>query len=365
MEPNGSGRRATVLCGGAIAASLLQLIALSIVTAKNPQTPELPPMRVHRSFDGVPLATAAAAIVQGSGLQIEVDPAVAETTCSATFDQLPLWQALEQLAATQRLRLLPAVDGRRIRLLPRGQGQPISTTSGPFRIAVQSVTARLLPEEGTHVYDLELLVHWEPRYPVYRIDAAPRWRRIVDDQGQQPTAEQPQVRQYPSAAAATLTSRLRGLRRAATTLAELDGECTATAAERLLSPTFTELFVSQPVTKSEAGITLRWHGLRRNDTLRRWEATVEMTYPPDHPQFDSFEESKWLRDVHAQLVSPQGVTTKSDQDEVYASGRQVQAVFRWTDDVSPQAKGWSVVCVIPSPLREYRIPFRLRNVPLP
>ncbi len=322
-------------------------------------------MRVRHSFDAVPLATAAATIAQGSGLQVELDPAVAATTCSATFDQTPLWQALEQLAATHRLRLLPAADGRRIRLLPRREGQPISATSGPFRIAVQSVTARLLPEEGTHVYDLELLVHWEPRYPVYRIDAAPRWRRIVDDRGQSPTAEQPQVRQYPPAAAATLTSRLRGLTRAATALAELDGEFTATAAQRLLSVTFTELFVKQPVTKTEVGVVVRWHGLRHNDALRRWEATVEMTYPPDHPHFDSFEESKWLRDVHAQLVSPQGVTIKSDQDEVYAAGRQVQAVFRWAGDVPPQAKGWSVVCVVPSPLREYRVPFRLRNVPLP
>ena len=101
-----------------------------------------------------------------------------------------------------------------------------------------------------------------------------------------------------------------------------------------------------------------------DETTKTWDVELELVYPPGGPEFESFEEHKWLRDNRLQLVSPDGKPVDPDSEDVVASGKTVNATYRFKG-ANPKAKGWSLVYVVPGPLVEVTVPFKLENIPLP
>ena len=59
----------------------------------------------------------------------------------------------------------------------------MSAVSGPFRIVAKQVTGRPLLDYGVTFHEIQLDVHWEPRYPVFRIDTNPKIKAAKDDKG--------------------------------------------------------------------------------------------------------------------------------------------------------------------------------------
>ena len=96
-----------------------------------------------------------------------------------------------------------------------------------------------------------------------------------------------------------------------------------------------------------------------------WNAELALEYAAGHPQFESYEEQKWLRDTRVRLVSPQGKPLDPDSEEVVASGRFVTATYRFKTAADPRGKGWSLVCDTPGPLTEVTVPFTLKNIAIP
>ena len=61
---------------------------------------------------------------------------------------------------------------------------------------------------------------------------------------------------------------------------------------------------------------------------------------------------------------PEGKPLDPDSEEVLASGKTVSATYRFKG-ANPKAKGWGLVYVVPGPLVEVTVPFKLENIPLP
>jgi len=302
---------------------------------------------------------------QKGGIQVEVSPSLADLPISLMLENVPLWDALDRIALQVQGRWSVRADGKTLQLLPQGKGRTIATHNGPFRIVLRSITTRWTPETADSACDLLLLVHWEPRYPVYRIDTSPRITTARDDRGQVLASEVTKSYQYPLASTAELQVRLFGITRPAQRIAHLEGDFRATLTDQLLVIRWDTPPRDKPLTQKVGPLICTWKSLRRDPALQLWEVELEWQYPSDHPHFDSYEESKWLRDVKIQWRTSEGRLIRPQGEEIYATGRKVQAICQFPHAIDPQAGGGTLLLITPAPLREVRVPFRLDNIPLP
>lgn len=342
------------------------IVFLGVFASEQSKPGELPPPAlVSWNSPREPVQKVMPVWARPTGLQLEASAGLADKPCMLEVTNMPLWQALDLLSERVGGRWLVSADGRSLRLLPRAAGRPISAHAGPFRVAVQAVQVRLVPDTGESVCELKLLVHWEPRYPVYRIDSVPRIIAARDEHGRALSVLEGRSHQYPSGAAAEMSVRLQGIQRVAQRIALVDGSFRATLTDRLLNIVWESVPGTKPLIRSTEGIELAWKTLKRNSALHCWEVELEWLYPPDHPRFDSYEESKWLRDVQVQWRLPSGKLVQPVGEEIYATGRRVQAVCQFPEAVNPQENGWALLLTTPARLREVDISLRLQDIPLP
>lgn len=344
---------------------LLSIVAVAAVADAQPAAaPALAPTTVTLQLRDVPLAEAAAALSKASGIPIAVAPGVARSPCSAMYAGVPFWDALERTARATDTKVVLLEKGTKIALEPRGECREVVAASGAFRIVAKQVVGRALLDLGATFHEVTLEVNWEPRILVYRIDAEPRITRAVDDRGVVLTAPAATASAYPSEAVTDMKVKLLGLTRASKDIAVLAGEFRATAAPKLLAFKFDNLSAKLPVSKTEDRVTATLKSITKADTV--WEVEIELLYPEDHPVFESFEEQKWLRDNRLRLVPPGGAkAVEPENEEVGGRGRRVVATYRFPGTLNPLTKGWTAIYETPAPLVEVKVPFELKNIPLP
>ncbi|VTT98671.1 Uncharacterized protein OS=Singulisphaera acidiphila (strain ATCC BAA-1392 / DSM 18658 / VKM B-2454 / MOB10) GN=Sinac_6794 PE=4 SV=1 [Gemmataceae bacterium] len=345
---------------------LFLTLILCTAVAAQPAEPTIKPTAVSVGKDAT-LAEAAAALTKspvGAAVQIGA-PDLAAAKVGAGVERVPFWDALEAIADQTKSRLALRDGGRTVALAPRSGTREVSAVSGAFRIVPRAVTGRLLLDQGTTLHDIDLDVHWEPRVRVYRIDSAPQITKAVDDRGTALTAAAAGSRHYPTDSLTDLKVRLTGLTRDGKQIATLAGEFRATAAEGLLSVPFKNLAAKFPIAQKVGGMSVVLRSFEKVGGF--WEAQLELAYPEGHPAFESFEEQKWLRDTRVRLIDPTAAVFEPDNDDVNAAGRNVAATYRFKllAAANPLQPGWSLVCDTPAPLAEVKVPFVLKNIPLP
>lgn len=345
------------------------VLALAVASgvAAEPDPPAIKPTTVSLKKPPLTLGEVAAELSKSpAGVTVKVEqPALLKAKVPSAIEATPFWEALETAADETRTRLSLREVGRTVLLEPRPAGREVSAVSGPFRVVPRTVTGRLLLDQGSAFHEVQLDVHWEPRVPVYRIDSQPRVTRAEDDRGTRLDGGDGSSRHYPTGSLTDMKVRLAGLTRDSKRIATLAGEFRATAAEKMLSVPFRDLSAKLPLTQTELGVkvTLASFGMVGGT----WDADLELTYPESHPNFESFEEQKWLRDNRLRLVGPNAAVYEPESEDANASGRKVGATYRFKlpGGANPTGKGWSLVCDTPGPLSELKVPFTLKNVPIP
>ena len=325
---------------------------LLLITATVPAADPIPPRTVTlKKPDATPADIGKLADI----------PVTGAGTFPAAFDGVPFWTALERTGQ----RIVLRENGRRITLEPRGSSLEVSSVSGAFRTVARQVTARLNLETGQSVYDVQLEAHWEPRFPVFRVDAVPTITRATDDRGTVLTSTQTKARSQPTGATHALPVRLGGLTRDSKKVSVLAGHYTVIAADKMLAFSFPDLTAKLPITlPTKDGVTATLKRIEKDE--KTWEIEIELKYPPGGPQFESFEADAWLSENTLRLVSPD-VSKTFRPDDYEARGNVL--IYRFKEDAAkglanPAAKGWSVVYETPAPLVEFQVPFELHDIPL-
>jgi hypothetical protein len=331
--------------------------------ATQPTTPTIAPTPIAFQKADTTLGDVAAVLSKASGIPISVPATESRLKCPAAFAGVPFWEALEQTAKQTGTKIVPFEKGTKVALEPRGMSREVSTTNGPFRIVAKQVVGRAMLDVGVTFHDIYLEVHWEPRVPVFRIDTQPRIVKAADDRGVGLTAATTSASGYPTEAITDMKIKVMGLTRESKQIGILAGEFRVTAAEKILTFKFDDLTGKRPISKTQNEVIASVKGIAKPDKF--WEVELELLYPKNHPPFESFEEQKWLRDNKLQLVSPDGKPTNPESEQIDASGRRVVAIYRFPGTINPLAKGWSLVYETPSPLLEFKVPFELRNIPIP
>jgi hypothetical protein len=166
----------------------------------------------------------------------------------------------------------------------------------------------------------------------------------------------------------TAVIRLSGAAREATEIAALAGKFRVTASEKMLSFRFDKLAAKAPTaapTRDKVEAVLS--GFAKDEDT--WTAEIELTYPPEIPEFESFE--TWAAGNRIRLVAPDGSKTfEPTSYAVNAVGRKVAGTYYFKEDAAkglanPAAKGWSLVYEAPSTPVEFTVPFELKDIPLP
>ena len=292
-------------------------------------------------------------------------PVTGSVTFPAAFDRVPFWTALEKAAAATGQRIALHESGRRIALEPRGPSLEVSSVSGPFRTVAHQVTARLNLETGQTAYDIHLDAHWEPRFPVFRVDSVPTITRATDDRGTKLTTTATKSRSAPTGATHALPVRLNGLTRESRKITVLAGHYTVVGADKMLAFSFDTLTAKLPVSlPTQDGVTATLKRIEKDE--KTWEIEIELAYPPDGPQFESFEADAWLSENVMRLVSPDRSKTFRP-DDYEARGHTL--IYRFKEDpakglTNPAAKGWQILYETTAPLKEFQVPFELKDIPL-
>jgi hypothetical protein len=355
-----------------LAVVALVLSTFAAISPAQPAKSPLAPRTIKWEKPGGTLGDVAAALTKQSGgpphrgVPIEMTDELRKKPCNVKFDGTPFWDALQQAADRTGTRITLAEDGRKVVLVPRSASKEVSAASGPFRVVAQKVVGTALLADGATFHEVQLLTHWEPRFRVYRIDQRPKVVKAADDRGATLTPVAGAGRELPSGAQVDMTVKLEGLTRDSKRIGVLAGEFTVTATDELLTFTFDPTQKLPLESKHPSGVSATLRRVEKQDDT--WVIEVELKYPPNQPVFESFEGEWWLKDNRLVLQSP----TKSFvlDDFNFKTRGNVVATHSYKEDPAkglgpPTAKGWSIVYETPAPLVEVKVPFELKNIPLP
>jgi hypothetical protein len=306
------------------------------------------------------LGTVLSDVAKQTGITVTAPGLDPHTPCPVSFDKVPFWTALEQIAAKVSARIALAERGRQITLVKRSGPAAPSSVDGPFRVVVKQVVGRLDFETGKAFTEVMLDVHWEPRFPVFRISSEPTITQLAADAGEKLTAITAHAKTPPRGYLYTTTVRLNGVPRAATKLTRLAGTFTVTASPTML-PFLFDLVGKPPLSQTKENVTTTLKRFEKVDN--RWEAELELTYPPNGPRFESFE--SWVTENRARLIAPNKSRSFAPTDsDIPEQGRKVVAVYRFTGLNLANRAGWTLLYETPAPLVEYPIHFELKDIPL-
>jgi hypothetical protein len=346
---------------------LLTSPALLLQAAEPPKF-AIPPRLVKMEMANSTLGKVMPAFSRQTGIPVEFPAAAAGETCDAIFNEKPFWFALELMADQTGNRISLRDDGRKIVLVPRGKSREVSSIHGAFRTVARQVVGRYLLDEGTAFHEVHLVVHWEPRFPVFRIDSKPAITKAVDNRGTPLTSPPGGAGTQPVGAMHTAIVRLNGIPREATEIAALNGRFHVIASEKMLPFRFGSLTAKGAVTvPAQEKVEAVLKSFAKDEDT--WIAEIELTYPPEIPEFESFE--TWAAGNRLRLIAPDSDKTFAPTSyAVNAIGRKVSGTYYFKEDpakglVNPAAKGWSLVYDAPSTPVEFTVPFELKDIPLP
>lgn len=343
--------------------------------ANDPPAEPIPPTVIRLPADaGLTVKTALAAL-RDAGFDVEGIGLDGARAVPARFRNAPFWEAVETLAEAADARIALREQGRKILLEKReGPSRAVSSLSGPFRVVARRVNGRLDLDTGDSYQEVELLVHWEPRFPVFRMDSVPRIAIAQADTGQPLRAATASSKSpLHSTFEHVLAVRLFNVPRTAQAIGELSGSFRVTASPRMLPfrfslsarlPVAGVLPKGLPADGVEATLT-DWESLTLNGRPF-WEATLRLSYPPGLPLFQSFE--TWLGENRLRLLTPDGRVLLPDQAEEPPPGREMILAYRFDAAKlggTPKGEGWSLIYETPAPLVEFPVSFRFKTIPLP
>ena len=351
------------------AGTTLILGAVSVLCAAEPPR-SLPPTEVTRKKAPIVLGGLAQELADKSGVPIAVAPSLLKVKCDIGYSGVPFWSALQLAADATGSRVVLHEGGRKVELVPRGRSREVVATSGAFRVTAHQVVGRALLDQGITVHEVHLLVNWEPQIRVYRIDALPTISKVTDVPGSKIVADSGGAQVLPLDSTSEMKVRLTGLSRTSDRITSLTGTFTVTATEKLLNFTFLAPAGKLPAAQKNAGVTATLKRVQKKDDT--WEVAIDVTYPPDQPVFESFQGEWWLRDNRLTVRDPKGKSFVIEDYEIPMpdNSRPLTVIHRFKEDPktglgNPTAPGWSLVYETPAPLVEVKVPFELKDIPLP
>jgi hypothetical protein len=336
------------------------LFLLPLLLAAEPQASRV-------SLDGQRRTLAQAALELGrqANVAIDTERADAQRPLAVRFDNVPFWDALEQLARASDSRITVSSQGARV-ALSRGPYRPIPVSvTSPFRFAWRGSSGRLSAETPSPHTDIAIEVAWEPSFKAYYLELDPNSITATDSQGKPLTIINEGASRVPVATGTPeLNIKLRDVPRSVGRL-NVSGAVKFLGTSEMLQFAF-PLAEEKPSTK-RAEVTGTLLSFRKN--VRLWTAVVELDYPRDMPELESFQ--SFLLDNEAWLRRGDGTKFPVKKFELGFPRQGKFPITYYISEADKDAptlgdlKDWQLVVRVPGRIVEVKVPFRLQDMPLP
>jgi hypothetical protein len=305
---------------------------------------------------------------------IAVDRSRADSSRPVKIDvkQVPFWEALEKIAKSADHRIAFAEQGRSI-MLVTGENVtyrevPLSI-DGVFRLAGRRVQATYDLDQGRTLYEVQLALHWEPKYSAFLVEVPGKTVTARDNTGKELPVGEGRGRMAVSGGGTNLTLRLNDVPRSARTIQLLEGRFSVVGAAKMLRFEFTKVGLEEQARTID-GVTVKVKAdFKEGADL--WKARVDLEYPEGGPQLESFEAGAWLSENSAFLVSADNkrrMDVNGGSDYETPNARRAVVNYHWVppdDGKFGKPSDWRLVIQTPSQLAEVPVKFKLENIPLP
>ncbi len=317
--------------------------------------------RVSISSQSITLSDALSALQQQSGNKLvdwrqRFGQQVTNPVLALQFEDVPFWQALDELLDQAGLAVYPFGASDAIHLVARDQHQlprrGRCAYCGPFRVEAVAVTAqRDLRDPGGDSLRLTLEVAWEPRLRPILVKQRMAELKATDEHGQplvlqNPTAEL-EVPIPPQGSAANLLVPFHLPPRSTASIARLEGTLWALAPGRVEEFRFDDLPNARSAQRRLGGATVSLARVQKSDDL--WQVFIRLRLDEPGQAFESHR--GWVLGNEAFLEGPDRQRTAPHSFEM--TSRQ------------PNEVGFVYNFSLPQPLDRYTFVYRTPTRVLP
>jgi hypothetical protein len=335
----------------------------------------LQPSRVTLHGDALPLSKILAAIQEQTGNKIvdarpQATGQIPDPKLKVDFDEVPFWQALDQVLDRAGLTIYPFGDDHAARVVLAGAGEASrsgrASYAGPFRFEVTGVVAqRDLRRAANRVLRLELEVAWEPRLRPIAFQQRLADVKAIDDRGQPLEVRSAQadleVPVEPGPVAKVLGIPLALPPREVRKIVRLQGTLDALVPGSPESFRFQDLAKAKNVQKRIGGATVLLEQVRKTD--KGWEVQILVRF--DRTQGALQSHRNWVlrnpaflegRDGKRIAPGPYPETTQRDASEVG---------IRYVVAVEDPLEDFAFVYETPTAIFSLPIRYEIKEISLP
>ena len=246
--------------------------------------------------------------------------------------------------------------------------QSMASVDGAFRLELTKVVSRMDFHTERRDTEWTFELQWEPKVPVLMMDAEPMVKKM-DVKNAKVEFAKPTGKLLPRGWSQTLVLKSTGIPRTASVVEELQLSMDVVAAQNWLDFGFTDLTKTTDSKVDTSGVTAVCHPVKSKE--KRTEFALSLTYPKDHPEFESFQQ--WAVGNRLQLISPDRskvIECHPDDSSVDTDGRNVRAVYSFPKSGTRGVdggdwKGWKLGYRTPGPMVVQKLNFMFKELPLP
>jgi hypothetical protein len=332
----------------------------------------LVPRLVTLQGDAIPVSQALQEIARQTEIEVEDQRQNAgDVRLKLDLKGVTFWQALDAVAREADARVYPYRGGK-VALVDGPHHQMPTSYHGIFRVAIKRIAAVRDLETDAHFYIALMEVAWEPRFRPFLLDTRPQSLVVKDDKDRTLPVPDEGGGKAPveNPIAMTIEMRLPAPDRSAKKFALVKGSLAVVGPSKMLEFVFGPL--DQLLTNVQAreqtqeGITVR---LAQPVLDRVWRLDVTLVYPPDGPDFESFQ--SWLVNNEIYLLKEKtgdrfpnngGYAT-----DAIARNRASITYYFIEEKKLPRGKpsDWKVVYRTPGAIVEIPVPFEFKDLMLP
>lgn len=285
------------------------------------------------------------------------------------FDNVPFWQALDQLLDKADLGVYAMAQEHGVAIVNIAPGQvgrqESAAYAGAFRLEPTEMSCRrnLRYDEG-HLLQLTVDISWEPRVLPIGLTYNTQDLTATDENGETLAIQGPEtelvINVNPNATSAEMFLTFDAPPRGVKQIKSLKGTLTALVPGQIDTFRFDQLPSERKLEKRAAGATVTLDSVRKNNEI--WE--VRMRLRLDDPQNSLESHRGWVFNNEAFLEAPDGSridhagfeTTRQTEDEVGVA---------YFFDLEEGIKGHTFVYKTPSVIMSLPVEYELKDLPLP
>ncbi len=349
--------------------------------AKTDSTP-VPHQTITLKNKSIPIKDALAAISKQSGLLVaDRRTTPKDMTVDVQWDKATFWEAMGDLAKKTNSRVSIYQKDGAIALVD-GTPHPYVSLHGAFRMTLDRIDAFREFQTGVGRNQFTLGLAWEPTVKPFLLEVKSYVAVYGADPKLRPT------RFGGTGQGTRSVSPGRGLEisevttplppRSAERLLSLKGTFSITTATRMMEVTFKNFASAfkngKTLVSKKDGVVVSVGECRILQPGRRWSVGIDVKYPKDSPNFESFQQSQWVRHNKVYLVRADNPKVRfevlpGEQEPPIISSREASFVYAFTARKGQPELGepsrWHLVFVTPERIVRTKVPFEFNNVKLP